>query len=91
MLNKAEHDEANNTRQEDKEAAGKAGCCPKAEASLAYFLCMAFLLFSALFFTSCIVTLSILHIRLCRKARLIQLVGEEEGEETGEQEEGAGD
>ena len=75
MLNKAEHDEANNTRQEDKEAAGKAGCCPKAEASLAHFLCMAFLLFSALFFTPCILTLPILHIRLCRKARLIQLVG----------------
>ena len=89
LLNTAEHNEANNPRQKNEEAAGKAGCCSEAETSLAHFLCC--LAFLSLFFAPCVVTPPILYIRLFRKARLVQLVGEEEGEEAREQQEGGGD
>ena len=91
LLNTAKHNEAKNARQEDEEAAGKAGSCSKAETSLAHLLCCFAFLSLCLFFIPCNVTPAILHIRLCRKARLIQLVGEEEGEEAREKQEGGGD
>ena len=83
LLVDAEHYEAEDAGQQDKKARGKTRGGAQAQTAFAHFFTVA-LLFSIFLSHNGV-------LRLWRKTWLVQLMGEKEGEEAREKEEGAGD